>query len=120
MAQLAAAFNAMSAKLLDERSRLEQKVAERTRDLQGANEQLEGEILQHRQTIEKLENTLAEVKQLQGILPICSYCKKIRDDAGYWNQLEKYLREHSDARLSHGICPDCAREHFPELDLEIE
>jgi HAMP domain-containing protein len=120
MAQLAAAFNKMSVELQDERNRLEQKVALRTRDLQAANEQLEHEISQHHQTIAQLEKTLSEVKQLRGILPICSYCNKIRDDAGYWNRLEKYLHDHSDARLSHGICPECARKHFPGMDLENE
>ncbi|MDH5299492.1 MAG: hypothetical protein OEV91_10780 [Desulfobulbaceae bacterium] len=53
--------------------------------------------------IVKLQQTLAEVKILQGIIPICSYCKKIRDDQGYWNQVEVYLRDHSGADFSHGI-----------------
>jgi len=60
-----------------------------------------------------LEKLLAEVKTLGGMLPICSHCKKIRDDKGYWNQLEAYLHEHTDADFTHGICPDCAREFFP-------
>jgi len=60
-----------------------------------------------------LEALLAEVKTLGGMLPICSHCKKIRDDRGYWNQLEAYLNEHTDAEFTHGICPDCAREVFP-------
>ena len=61
----------------------------------------------------RLEALLAEVKTLGGMLPICSHCKKIRDDKGYWNQLEAYLNEHTDAEFTHGICPDCAREAFP-------
>ncbi len=57
--------------------------------------------------IRQLEEALAKVKQLQGLIPICSYCKKIRDDRNYWRQVESYLSEHSEAQFSHGICPDC-------------
>ncbi len=63
----------------------------------------------------ELQNTLAQVKKLSGLLPICSFCKKIRDDRGYWNRVDEYIRDHSDARLSHSICPDCAEEHYPDL-----
>jgi len=66
--------------------------------------------------IEKLRQALAEVKTLRGIIPICSYCKNIRDDHGYWNQVEAYLCKHSDADFSHGICPDCLQKNFPELE----
>ena len=62
----------------------------------------------------RLESLLGEVKTLGGMLPICSHCKKIRDDKGYWNQLEAYLNEHIDAEFTHGICPDCAKEAFPK------
>jgi DNA-binding response OmpR family regulator len=55
----------------------------------------------------ELENALKQVKQLQGLLPMCSYCKRIRDDQNYWLQVEEYITDHSDARFSHGICPDC-------------
>ena len=55
----------------------------------------------------KLQQTLSEIKTLRGLLPICMNCKKIRDDRGYWKQLERYLTEHTSARFSHGICPDC-------------
>ncbi|THB72946.1 MAG: PAS domain S-box protein [Desulfobacteraceae bacterium] len=70
--------------------------------------------------IEELQAALARVKKLSGLIPICSYCKKIRDDEGCWNQLEDYLDEHSDAQLSHGICRDCANQHHPELGLYDE
>ena len=60
-----------------------------------------------------LERLLTEVKTLGGMLPICSHCKKIRDDKGYWNQLEAYLNAHTDAEFTHGICPDCAAAFFP-------
>lgn len=65
-------------------------------------------------TVSKLEKALAEVKTLRGILPICSFCKKIRDDDGYWNQVEVYVKERSAADFSHSICPDCLKEHYPE------
>jgi DNA-binding NtrC family response regulator len=65
--------------------------------------------------IHELQEALAKVKKLSGLIPICSSCKKIRDDKGYWNKLEKYLLEHSDATLSHGICPDCAKTLYPEV-----
>ena len=65
----------------------------------------------------ELEQALANVKQLRGLLPMCSYCKKIRVDDKYWQQLEGYLGDHSDAQFSHGICPECyTREIQPQLD----
>jgi DNA-binding response OmpR family regulator len=57
--------------------------------------------------VAELEEALAQVKQLQGLLPICAYCKRIRDDGNYWQQLEGYITRHSNARFSHGICPEC-------------
>lgn len=67
--------------------------------------------------VRELELALAQVKQLQGLLPICSYCKKIRDDKNYWQQVESYIARHTEARFSHGICPDCYRTQVqPELD----
>jgi DNA-binding response OmpR family regulator len=65
----------------------------------------------------QLEAALAKVKKLSGLLPICSGCKKIRDDNGYWNQIEQYIKEHSDAKLSHGICPECAERLYPDLNI---
>ncbi|OGR16418.1 MAG: hypothetical protein A2X81_11840 [Desulfobacterales bacterium GWB2_56_26] len=62
-----------------------------------------------------LQQATREIKTLQGIIPICSYCKNIRDDKGYWTQLEAYISENSDADLSHGICPECVKKYFPEL-----
>lgn len=64
--------------------------------------------------IAELQAALAEIKTLKGIVPICMHCKKIRDDAGYWNQLEKFISEHSDAQFSHGICEECLKKHYPE------
>lgn len=71
-------------------------------------------------TVEKLQKALAEVKTLRGILPICSFCKKIRDDDGYWNQVEIYVKHRSDADFSHGICPECMKKHYPDLCESIK
>jgi len=68
------------------------------------------------QLISKLQQALNEVKKLGGLLPICASCKKIRDDKGYWKQIESYIREHSEAEFSHSICPDCVKKLYPELD----
>jgi hypothetical protein len=62
-----------------------------------------------------LVEALEKVKQLSGLLPICANCKKIRDDAGYWHDVAVYIRDHSEADFSHGICPDCAKELYPEF-----
>ena len=67
------------------------------------------------QLVEECEKALAEVERLSGFLPICSSCKKIRDDQGYWQQIEEYIRDHSDATFSHSICPDCLDRLYPEL-----
>lgn len=70
----------------------------------------------------ELEEALENIKTLNGLLPICSNCKKIRDDSGYWEQIESYIGSHSDAEFSHSICPDCFKELYPDLvdDLEKE
>ena len=65
--------------------------------------------------ISKLHNALAEIKTLKGFLPICVSCKKIRDDQGYWNQLEAYISTHSDAVLTHGVCPQCAEDYRAQI-----
>ena len=62
-----------------------------------------------------LAAALEELKTIQGLLPICSHCKDVRDDDGYWKKVENYLRDHSEAKLTHGVCPGCAREHYPEV-----
>ncbi|MBF0257277.1 MAG: CHASE domain-containing protein [Desulfamplus sp.] len=67
--------------------------------------------------IKELRRSVSEVKQLSGLLPICSHCKKIRDDKGYWNQIEVYIRDHSDAEFSHSICRECAKKHYPDFDI---
>lgn len=68
-----------------------------------------------KQLIVELNQTIAEIKTLRGIIPICSYCKKIRGDQENWTQLEAYLEQHSHANFSHGICPGCAETVFSEI-----
>jgi sigma-B regulation protein RsbU (phosphoserine phosphatase) len=70
--------------------------------------------------IEELRDALDHIKTLQGILPICSFCKKIRDDQGYWTQVESYISKHTDAQFSHGICPECVKQHYPEFAKNSE
>lgn len=65
--------------------------------------------------ISKLKSALQKIKVLSGLLPICSHCKKIRDDKGYWNEVENYIAEHSDIQFTHSICNDCAKKHYPEF-----
>ena len=67
----------------------------------------------------ELQKALSEVKKLSGFLPICSSCKKIRDDKGYWSEVERYIGEHSEAQFSHSICPDCMRKLYPEYADEV-
>lgn len=76
--------------------------------------QVQEELLKER---DKLQKAVEEIKKLSGMLPICSSCKKIRDDKGYWNQIESYICAHSEAEFSHSICPDCARKLYPEFDI---
>jgi len=85
-------------------------------------EQLQQEILetQVRQRTHELEQALAEVKTLSGLLPICSSCKRVRDDSGYWNTVEHYITQNTDANFTHGICPDCKKDLYPEYTREQE
>lgn len=95
-------------------------------DLNEANLALAAEIelrkqseTQREEVIQNLQSALNEIKVLKGILPICMHCKKIRDDSGYWNQLEHYIVSHSHADFSHGICPSCMEKHYSQyLDAE--
>ncbi len=64
--------------------------------------------------VKELQEALAQIRTLSGIVPICSSCKRIRDDAGYWRQVEAYVSAHSDARFTHGICPECMAKLYPE------
>ncbi len=93
---------------------LEDKVQERTAQLH--KEIYERKLVEEKQAelIEALGKSLDEVKTLRGILPICAFCKKIRDDQGYWKKVEHYVAERVDVDFSHGICPECMQEKYPE------
>jgi len=68
--------------------------------------------------IGELKEAMSHVNKLSGLLPICMYCKNIRDDQGYWSQVEEYISDHSEADFSHSICPDCEKKHFPNIKLK--
>lgn len=70
--------------------------------------------------VDELQKALKEIRTLRGIVPICSFCKQIRDDQGYWNQVEAYVSKFTEAEFSHGICPACMKEHYPEYYEEIK
>jgi hypothetical protein len=63
----------------------------------------------------ELKEVYSKIKVLSGIIPICMHCKEIRDDQGYWNKVEKFITEHSEAQFSHGICKKCRKKYYPEL-----
>ena len=70
--------------------------------------------------VRELENALASVRQLTGLLPICAYCKAIRDDSNYWHRVEEFVSEHADVTFSHGICPKCLPRLEEEMNAELE
>ncbi|MBS0661046.1 MAG: GAF domain-containing protein [Verrucomicrobia bacterium] len=76
--------------------------------------------LELRRQARELAELLAEVKALQGLLPICAHCKGIRDDAGYWQSVEEYLRAHGDLDFTHSICPACFEKHYPEIYARVK
>jgi len=75
---------------------------------------------QRKRIVSELAKALLEVKTLSGLFPICSSCKKIRDDSGYWSQIEQYLEAHSDAEFTHSLCPDCAKKLYPDIFTDEE
>ena len=70
--------------------------------------------------IAKQRELLADIKVLNGLLPICAHCKKIRDDQGYWHEVEQYIQTHTATTFTHGICPKCAKNHYPEIGKKKE
>jgi HAMP domain-containing protein len=98
---LANSFNRMSQDLENYHNKMEELVKTRTDDLSRANRQL--------------QLSLKKIKILSGFLPICASCKKIRDDKGYWNKIEAYIAQHSEAEFSHGLCPDCLKKLYPQF-----
>ena len=77
------------------------------------------DLMKLRALNKRLEKTVAEIKMLRGMLPICAICKRIRNDKGFWEQVEVYFREHSGVEFTHGLCPECVREHYTNV-LEEE
>ena len=78
------------------------------------------EKLAREELIKNLQKALADVKTLSGMLPICAWCKKIRNDEGYWQKIEAYLKSHSDLDFTHSICHECAKKEYPELYPQIK
>jgi tetratricopeptide (TPR) repeat protein len=99
--------------LLILRHRMSQKT---NKILQQQNDEIRAINKEKEMLIVELQQALANVKELNGLLPICSSCKKIRDDKGYWNEVEKYVSSHTDAQFSHGLCPECFDETMKELN----
>ena len=109
------ALRPLAQRMLIKQSELESEVESKTAALQTeltARKQAEEE---KDQLIRDLEDALKQIKQLGGLLPICASCKKIRDDQGYWRQVEDYISTHSEAEFTHGICPECRKKLYPEL-----
>ncbi len=98
-------------------SNLESLVHERTGDLNNKIQELNASKKNNIQLIGELKKALKEVKTLSGFLPICSHCKKVRNDNGYWDQIETYIKKHSEAQFSHSICPDCAEKYYPDFGI---
>jgi len=104
--------------LLDQQIELEHS----QKELLESSQELRNEIEERRRTEDrlreeknKLKEAMSKIKVLSGLLPICAHCKKIRDDDGYWNQIESYIDKHSDAEFSHSVCPDCVGIYYADL-----
>lgn len=105
---------------IEERRRAEGKLAKQRDHLEKTVKELEKAKAAKRELISELQDALAEVKQLSGLLPICSHCKKIRDDEGYWKNVEEYITHHSEAEFSHSICPECLKELYPKFAKALQ
>ena len=103
---------------------LEDTVLARTRELAEANQALaaanlaKDDLIKMRdEALADLQKAFAEIKTLTGLLPVCAWCKKVRDDKGYWSQIEVYIRNHSQAEITHGICPECQEALFMKMSV---
>jgi PAS domain S-box-containing protein len=104
---------------------LERLVQERTAELGKVNAQLQQDIAMRKvaeqereKLISELQDAMSRIKTLSGLLPTCAWCRKVRDDDGYWKKVETYIEEHSDASFTHGICPECLQKNDPETYKE--
>ncbi|WP_300667279.1 hypothetical protein [Desulfoluna sp.] len=93
---------------------LDSLVKQRTQELECEIEERKKAEARKEKLVGELQNSLNEIKTLRGILPLCSFCKKIRDDEGYWEQVDVYIHQHLNAEISHGICPDCMKINYPD------
>lgn len=100
---------------MSQRKRSQEELQLRNQELEQLNTQLTTTKSYLESTNSELKNALTNVKQLSGLLPICASCKKIRNDKGYWEQIEGYVRDHSEAQFSHGICPGCVKTLYSDL-----
>ncbi len=99
---------------------LEVKIKERTIQLEEEIQERKHAETEKEKVVVALQKTLNEIKTLRGILPLCSYCKKIRNDDGFWEQVDVYINQHSDADISHSLCPGCMEKHYPEEFEDIK
>ena len=101
-----------------------EQLRQRVKELEAQAVEMRREEDERKNLVEKLQQALAQAEELRGILAICSSCKKIRDDNGFWYEIELYIASHSQAEFSHSICPDCEEELYPEYskkkDLAID
>lgn len=101
-----------------DQQRLEREILGINRDLADVTRQLHLTNAELQDRNQALQNALANVKALRGLLPICARCKKIRDDGGYWNEVEKYLHTHTEVKFTHGLCPQCTHHFLSSLEGE--
>ena len=94
------------------------QMSENLKSITASRDELNREIEIRKKTEIELKKAIAEVKTLSGFLPICANCKKVRDDKGYWEQIDSYIKEHSNLEFSHGLCPDCAKKLYPDIQLK--
>ena len=92
-----------------------EQLRERVKELEAQAVEMRRVESERKNLVEELQQALAQMKELRGILSICSSCKKIRDDNGFWDEIEHYIASHSQAEFSHSICPDCEEELYPEF-----
>ncbi len=91
--------------------------AETEKELENYRQDLENSLAERDQLIGKLQEALAKVKTLSGLVPICAACKNVRSDQGYWQKIESFIRDHSEAEFTHLVCPTCAKKLYPGIDL---